>query len=241
MRNICVVTLLMLSVTVSAQWGKKKIKGNGNVVTLERSVGEYDQIASAGWFDIVLVDGKEGALTIKGEENLLEYIETKVKNGKLVIKQEQGVNLQSSRQGNGIVVTIPVEEISAVSLAGSGDVMSKTTLKTATFKATLAGSGDVDLAVATDEFKASLSGSGDMVLSGSTRYFGVSVAGSGDISAFDLEADIVEANIAGSADLKVTANQEIKARVSGSGDITYKGNPSKIDSKASGSGDISSY
>ena len=119
--------------------------------------------------------------------------------------------------------------------------MSKTTLKTTTFKATLAGSGDVDLAVATDEFKASLSGSGDMVLSGSTRYFGVSVAGSGDISAFDLEADIVEANIAGSADLKVTANQEIKARVSGSGDITYKGNPSKIDSKASGSGDISSY
>ncbi|MEM1339519.1 MAG: head GIN domain-containing protein [Bacteroidota bacterium] len=241
MRNLYLFALLLLTVTVHAQWGKNKIKGNGKVVSIERSVGEYDQIASAGWFDIVLVDGKEGTITLKGEENLLEYIETEVKDGKLVIKKEKGVNLQSSGWKNGIVVTIPVEEISAVSLAGSGDVISKTTLKSDTFRASLAGSGDVTLAVDTDEFKASLSGSGDMDISGTTRYFGVSVAGSGDIQAFDLVADIVEANVSGSADLKVTANQEIKARVSGSGDITYKGNPGKIDSKASGSGDISSY
>ncbi len=240
MRNVCIIALLSLSVTVSAQWGKK-VRGNGNVVTIERSVGEYDQIASAGWFDVVLVDGKEGTITLKGEENLLEYIKTEVKDGKLVIKKEKGVNLQSSGWKNGIEITIPVEEINAVKLSGSGDVVSKTTLKADTFKASLAGSGDVDLKVAAEEFKASLSGSGDMVLSGSARYFSVSVAGSGDIKAFDLEADVVEANVSGSADLKVTANQEIKARIAGSGDITYKGNPGKIDTKASGSGDISSY
>ena len=45
----------------------------------------------------------------------------------------------------------------------------------------------------------------------------------------------------GSADIKVTATEMIKARVSGSGDIRYKGNPKKIDTKTSGSGDISSY
>ncbi len=240
MRNVCIIALLSLSITVSAQWGKK-VRGNGNVVTIERSVGEYDQIASAGWFDVVLVDGKEGTITLKGEENLLEYIKTEVKDGKLVIKKEKGVNLQSSGWRNGIEITIPVEEINAVKLSGSGDVVSKTTLKADTFKASLAGSGDVDLKVAADEFKASLSGSGDMVLSGSARYFSVSVAGSGDIKAFDLEADVVEANVSGSADLKVTAKQEIKARIAGSGDITYKGNPGKIDTKASGSGDISSY
>ena len=240
MRNVCIIALLSLSVTVSAQWGTK-VRGNGNVVTIERSVGEYDQIASAGSFDVVLVDGKEGTISLKGEENLLEYIKTEVKDGKLVIKKEKGVNLQSSGWRNGIEITIPVEEINAVRLSGSGDVVSKTTLKADTFKASLAGSGDVDLKVAAEEFKASLSGSGDMVLSGSARNFSVSVAGSGDIKAFDLEADVVEANVSGSADLQVTANQEIKARIAGSGDITYKGNPGKIDTKASGSGDISSY
>lgn len=225
----------------SAQWGNKKIKGNGKVVTIERSVGEYESISSAGWFDVILVAGEEGSITLKGEENLLEYIETEVKGGKLTIKTEKGVYLKSSTWKGGIEITIPIEEINAVSLAGSGDVVSKTTIKTDEFKASLAGSGDVNLSVEVSEFKASLSGSGDMEFDGSASLFKVSIAGSGDIDAFGLTADYVEASVAGSADLKVTANQEIKARVAGSGDITYKGNPKKIDSKTSGSGDISSY
>jgi len=240
MKKLLTLGLITFAITANAQWGNK-IRGNGNVVTVERSVGEYDEIASAGWFDVLLVSGKEGAITLKGEENLLEYIKTEVKDGKLVIKKEKGVNLQASKWKNGIEITIPVEEISAVSLAGSGDLISKTTLKSDSLKASLAGSGDVTLSVETAEFKASLSGSGDMIFDGKTDNFVVSVAGSGDIEAFDLISDYVEANVAGSAKIKITANQGIKARVSGSGDIVYKGNPSKIDSKTSGAGDISSY
>lgn len=241
MKKILTISLALCSIIATAQWSGKKIKGNGKVVTIERSVGEYESIASAGWFDIILVEGKEGTITLKGEENLLEYIETEVKNGKLTIKKEKGVNLKSSSWKGGIEVTIPIEEVNAVSLAGSGDVISKTIIKTDTFKASLAGSGDVTLAVEANIFEASLSGSGDMKFDGSANNFKVSVAGSGDIDAFDLDADYVEASVAGSADLNVTAKEGIKARVAGSGDITYKGNPTKIDSKTSGSGDISSY
>ncbi|MET1260455.1 head GIN domain-containing protein [Flagellimonas sp. DF-77] len=240
MKKLPVLILALVTISASAQWGKR-IKGNGNVVTIERNVGSYDAIAAAGWFDVILVDGKEGQLTLKGEENLLEYIETEVKNGTLTIKKEKGVNLKSSNWKGGIIITVPVEQVNSVSLSGSGDVVSKTTLKAERFNASLAGSGDVDLSVEADYFKASLSGSGDMVFTGNAKDFVVSVAGSGDIKAFDLEAENVEANVSGSADLKVTANQAIRARVAGSGDITYKGNPGKVDSKTAGSGDISSY
>jgi len=241
MKKILTISLVFFSVMATAQWGSKKIKGNGNVVTIERSVGDYESIASAGWFDVILVSGEEGRIMLKGEENLLEYVETEVKNGKLTIKTAKGVNLRSSNWKGGIVVTIPIEEISDVSLAGSGDVISRTTIKTERFKASLAGSGDVTLSVEASDFEASLSGSGDMEFEGFATNFKVSVAGSGDIDAFGLNAEFVEANVAGSADLNVTVNQTIKARVSGSGDITYKGNPTKIDSKTSGAGDISSY
>ena len=37
--------------------------------------------------------------------------------------------------------------------------------------------------------------------------------------------------VSGSADIKVTVKGNLKARVSGSGDIHYRGNPAKIDSK----------
>jgi len=241
MKKVLTLSLVFASLVATAQWRDKKIKGNGNVVTIERSVGNYESISSSGWFNVILVDGKEGKITLKGEENLLEYIETEVKNGQLTIKKEKGVNLRSSTWKGGIEVTIPIEEIDAVSLAGSGDVICKTIIKSDRFKASLAGSGDVTLSVEANDFEASLAGSGDMEFSGSATNLNVSVAGSGDIDAFDLTADYVNASVAGSADLNVTAKEGIKARVSGAGDITYRGNPTKIDSKVSGSGDISSY
>ena len=62
MKKVLTLGLVFCTVAACAQWGKR-IKGNGNVVTIERSVGDYDQVAVAGWFDVELVDGNEGELT----------------------------------------------------------------------------------------------------------------------------------------------------------------------------------
>lgn len=239
MKKFITLALAMSAVTIShAQWWKK-VKGDGNYVTIERSVGDYDGVSLAGWFDVDLVAGKEGEITLEGESNLLDYIETEVKNGKLVIKTENNVNLRPSSWNKGIKITVPVESISSVSLSGSGDIVGKTTIKSSDFSTSVAGSGDVSLTVEAESVEASLAGSGDINLAGHARDFEVSVSGSGDIKAYELEADYVKANISGSADIRVTANESIDARVSGSGDIHYRGNPKKINTKSSGSGDIS--
>jgi hypothetical protein len=223
----------------NAQWGKK-IKGNGNVVTIERSTEDYDAISVSGWFDVILVDGEEGKLSIEGDENLLEHIKTEVKDGKLVIKVKKGYNLQPSswKKDGGIYVTVPVESVNAVSLSGSGDIVGKKTISASEFNTSMSGSGDITLDLKSKTVTASMSGSGDITLSGSTEVFEVQISGSGDIKAFELIADKVDASVSGSADIKVTANEELIARVSGSGDIHYRGDPKKIDSKTSGSGDI---
>ncbi len=239
MKNLLSLSLVVLLTTsCTAQWGNR-IRGNGNMTTIERSVGEYDGVSVSGWFDVDLVDGREGELTLRGEENLLEYLVTEVKNGKLVIKVERGYNLKPSTWKEGIRITVPVESINAVSLSGSGDIVGKTTIKSSNFKTAMSGSGDITLDIQSDSMTASMSGSGDITLSGSTGTFEASVSGSGDIKAYNLEAEIVDATVSGSADIKVTAKEKLKARVSGSGDISYRGNPQKVDTKTSGSGDIS--
>ncbi len=241
MKKIITLGLALSFVAITnAQWGKR-IKGNGNEVTIERSVGEYDAIALAGWFDVELISGTEGEITLKGESNLLEYIKTEVKGGKLVVKTQKGVNLRPSSWKSGILVVVPVESINAVSLSGSGDIMSRTTLKSDSFETRISGSGDIVLDVEANSVKASMSGSGDIKLNGTASDLDVQVSGSGDINAYGLKADYVKVQVSGSADVEVTANESISARVSGSGDISYKGNPKKIETKSSGSGDISSY
>jgi hypothetical protein len=231
-----ILALFLVGIT-NAQW--KRVKGNGKVVTIERSTGDYEKVSVSGFFDVDLVDGQEGELTLKGEENLLDHIVTEVKDGKLVIKVEKGLNLQPSNWKDGIRITVPVESISGVALSGSGDIVGKKKLKSNDFKASMSGSGDITLEVETNSLSTSMSGSGDITLRGKAGDFDVSISGSGDIKAYDLEAENVNAQVSGSADIKVTVNGMLKARVSGSGDIHYRGNPTKIDSKSSGSGDIS--
>ncbi len=240
MKKIGLLSVLLIAVNITfAQWGKK-VKGNGQVVTVERITGDYDEISVGGWFDTEIVDGEEGSVTLKGEENLLEYIITEVKDGKLVVKVKNGINLQPSSWFNGgITVSIPVEEISSLSMSGSGDLEGRTVLKARDMSARLSGSGDMDIAIEAENLDVTVSGSGDMNLEGAVQNLKVQISGSGDIHAYNLQANHVDALVSGSANIEVTAKESLRARVSGSGDIFYKGNPEKVDSKTSGSGDIS--
>ena len=239
-KSILILAVILFTANIQAQsWGDKKIKGNGKITTITRTTGNYDGISCAGSMDYILVEGEEGQLTIEGEENLLKYIITEVNDDKLVVKVENGVNLKTSLNKT-IKITIPFKDISEVSLAGSGDLWSKDTIKASNLDISLAGSGDVKLTVDATSIEGSLAGSGDLTIKGKTTNLEANIAGSGDFHGYDLQADNTEVSVAGSGDAKVVSNESLKARVSGSGDIEYKGNPSKEDTKVNGSGSISS-
>ena len=230
--------IMCVSVTNAQWWGSKKVKGNGEVTTETRSTGDYDGVKCAGSMDYVLVAGTEGKITIEAESNLMEYIVTEIKNNNLIVKVKKGYNLKPSFNKT-LKVTIPFKDISSVSLAGSGDVWNEDKIKSNSLDISLAGSGDMVLDVDANSVEGSLAGSGDMTLKGNTNDLTVKVAGSGDIDAFGLQANNTKASIAGSGDISVVSNKSLYARVSGSGDIEYKGNPDKEDTKVSGSGTIS--
>jgi hypothetical protein len=238
-KSILLIVALMFANASNAQWwGNKKIKGNGNMTTETRSTGDYDGVKCAGSMDYILVAGTEGKIKLEGESNLLEYIITEIKGNDLIIKVEKGVNLSPSWNKT-IKVTIPFKEISTVSLAGSGDLWNEDKITANDFSVSLAGSGDMTLNIEASSVKGSLAGSGDITLKGNTNNLALRLAGSGDIHAFGLQSNHTEASIAGSGDMEVVSKQSLKARVSGSGNIEYKGNPSKEDTKVSGSGTIS--
>lgn len=212
---------------------QKKIKGNGKVTTDTRTVSEFDKIGIAGSFDVILVKGNEGEITIEAEENLMEYIVTEVKKGSLKIKHKKGFSLRSTKK---MLITVGFNDLNAISLAGSGDVKSKSTIKCNEMKLSLAGSGDIAVAVDAGKVAASIAGSGDIVVSGNADTVNCSIAGSGDVSAFDLSAKTANANIAGSGDISVNASEVVNAKIAGSGNVYYKGDPEKNVKKA-GSGE----
>jgi hypothetical protein len=221
-----------------AQWGGKKVVGNGNSTSKTVNTGSYDAIHGVGSMDIHLERGAEGNITVTADDNLHKYIIIEVKDNALVLKMEKNINIRTK---NGIHIRVPFQDISEVYMVGSGDMDSKDTVKSDDLKLKVTGSGNITLDVATNTLDTKITGSGDIELKGSTTNLEVSVTGSGDFDGFDLDAQNTTATVSGSGDIKVVAKSSLKARVSGSGDIYYKGNPEKSDTKTSGSGDITSH
>jgi hypothetical protein len=235
-QTIIIVASILFVTTSYAQWGKS-IKGNGQVTTVTRNTSEYDGIKCSGSFDYILVRGTEGSIKIEGEENLLEYIITEVKNNNLIVKEKDNMNLRTS-WNKSIKITIPFKDINNLSLTGSGDVKNEDLLTSNDLDISLTGSGDIVLNIKSSNTKANVTGSGDVTLKGATNSLKASVTGSGNFNGIDLESIDTDVLVTGSGDAKVVCNGNFKARVAGSGDIQYIGNPKTEDTKVAGSGDI---
>jgi len=216
----------------------QKVTGNGKLIEKTRNVSSFSGVGVSGSFDVFLVEGNEGKIELSVEENLEPYLVTEVKNGKLKIRWKKGMNIRTNRDTK---ITVHFKKLNSVALAGSGDIISRDKIVTDRLDIAVAGSGDIKLELSAQAADAAISGSGDIELSGSATEFEAAVAGSGDIEAYDLATEKAELKISGSGTIQCKVEKEIVARISGSGDIKYKGNPRIEDIKVSGSGSIRSY
>ena len=220
----------------TAQWNKKVV-GNGNITTNNIATQSYDEVKVVGSMDVHLESGKEGNISVTADSNLQEYVIVELKDSTLVLRIENNVSLKTKK---GIHIIVPFKSISGVALSGSGDIDTKDTIKSDFLDISVKGSGDIILKIESNNVDARVNGSGDLKVSGSTANLKVKISGSGDVDAGKLSAENTQVHLVGSGDARVTASESIKARINGSGDIEYSGNPKNIDKKVMGSGTISS-
>lgn len=236
--KLSVLAIMFASTISNAQsWGNnEKIKGNGKLKSETRTTVSYDEIRVTGFFDVDLIAGTEGKIEVNAEENILEYIIIESENKMLNIYTKKGFNIQTNEK---VLIKVPFESLNKISLVGSGDINSKNVIKADNLDLKLTGSGDMNLEIDVKTSEISLAGSGDLFIKGKCDDLVEKVSGSGNIDSFNLLSKNADVAVAGSGDLKVYCTESLKARVAGSGDINYKGNPKTKDTKTAGSGNIS--
>ncbi len=218
----------------SCFFDSRKVKGNGNMTSENRTAKQAANIKIRGDINVVLSVG-ETSIKIDADENLHEFIHTDEKDGWLIIENEDNVNLVSK---NKITVYISTPTIEKISVTGSGDVKSAAKFNAddkITFSVT--GSGNLSIPVHAPAVEVSIAGSGDVTIAGETRNVEVSIAGSGNFDGEELKAEDVEVSIAGSGDAKVFADVNLSAKIMGSGNIYYKGNGA-VKTNVMGSGSV---
>lgn len=107
------------------------------------------------------------------------------------------------------------------------------------FKVTVSGSGDVVAeGLKLEECFIKNSGSGDLRLKGKTNDLTVSQNGSGDLNAYNFTAVNATISNSGSSDMSLNVVEKLQVTLNGSGDLTYRGDPQKVDVRSNGSGDV---
>jgi hypothetical protein len=214
--------------------GGKHVSGNGTMSTEQRNVTGFTGAETHGDIDIVAAQGGFN-VKVEADQNLLQYIETNVENGRLIVRFRDGISVMDYKTAK-VYVTAP--ELNAFETHGSGNISSQGKMADKNkMDIKISGSGDIQLELDCPVVKTETSGSGNITLSGEAKNVSCETTGSGDIKAGNLKAETVKISVHGSGDAEVFASESLTVEVFGSGDVHYKGEP-KISTSIHGSGSV---
>ena len=209
------------------------IRGNGIPLSETRFTRPFSEVNSSGNFIVHVSPGDYYEVVVNAESNLLPYIDTDIRNGKLNINV---AGIHSLRNTRPIEVFVVTPYLDAVRMSGTGEITTGY-FDTELFEAVISGSGLLETAVDARFAKLVISGSGFIDIFGNVRNTEMNISGSGKIFAYDLALLDCKATISGSGDMFVNATRNLDVKISGSGNLFYIGNPI-ITSAVSGSGKI---
>ena len=207
-------------------------RGNGKMITQDFNVRSFSEVELRGDYEVTLIESEKEGLEIEADENLMDEIEVEVIGDILRIESKR------IRSRKGIHINIFYNELSGLYAGGAIELNSRNPLNSRYFDLDLAGAGEITLEFEGEKLNLRLSGAGDVQLSGYTRDLEVTMSGAGGLDAFDLKAEYARIRISGVGGADIYVTRELDAKISGLGDVTYKGNPSIINKSVSGLGTI---
>ena len=228
--------VLLVSQLPAQNFWKTAIRGEGPIVKKEVSLSEFEGIKNGFSCDVIITQGSKQKVTLEGQQNILDNLELEVSGRVLKIKYDHMV-----KRAEPVKIYITMPRLTEASLSGSGSLTTTNKFSgLGDLDVSVSGSGDVSLEVDAKDINMNISGSGDISLAGSANYIDVRISGSGGVDSRDLEADGCEVSISGSGNATVYVKERLEARISGSGNVRYKGDVTKVNSRVSGSGSIRS-
>jgi len=253
--SVMVLSMLACQVVSIAPAGGGTVRGSGKVVEETRAVSGFTgvELATVGTLHVQVGDSE--SLRIEAEDNLMQYLLTEVRGGRLSIGNREGVNLQSTRP---IHYYLTVTNLDTIVISSSGDVEAPN-LQAERFSATIHSSGNLkmgDLQAGTltvsitssgnvtmgtlnaDALVVDISSSGNLkIAGGEVERQTVTISSSGEYTAQDLQSAEAEVRLSSSGSATIRVRDRLMANLSSSGDVRYAGSPT-VDVTATSSGNV---
>ncbi len=208
------------------------VKGNGNIITTERTISSFEKIHASGKVDVRFHVSKEARITVTVDSNLDKYTKIETNGNELWIGTKNG-NYSFTEY----TVDVYYPALIGISVSGSGSFSCSDEITASSFDTEVSGSGQIKGNIHCENFSSKISGSGEIFVSGDADDLSVTISGSGDFDGKNFSVKNVSARISGSGSADIKVSDHLDADISGSGNLYYSGNPT-VESEISGSGKI---
>lgn len=189
------------------------VQGSGVAVTQTRDVDPFTAVDLAGANAITIGVGGEQRVVVRADDNLVSRVTTEVREGTLVVDESGSFETVVP-----MTVEITVPSLDGVYLTGSGTIL-------------------ID-AHELGALRVGLPGAGSITGAGSAGTLDVDLTGSGDVDLGKLVARDATVVLSGSGTVLVHVTGALEADVSGTGSVTYTGDPDSVDREITGTGSV---
>ena len=205
-------TLFFLPTLIGAQ----DISFDGSVQDTEA----ITEIHASHIYRVKISYGAESTVRIEASEEIKPYMEVSLHNGKLKLGMDQRVNFgKRGLRDAEIDVYVTLANLEVLRTSGASRV-------------------DANDIRSSDRLEIDMSGASRVDISGQAPSLRLELSGAANLDGDDLIVQRLHAQVSGAARGDITAKESITARVSGAGNLRYKGSPRERDIDTSGAGSV---
>lgn len=196
----------------------QRIKASDRVEKEVRKVQSFDGIEVSSAIQIEITDGPaNNTIQIDAPDNVLQYIKSEVKNGVLVLRVENSIQLNNSS----MKVTFPHQKIRYIKASGASTVKVHPTLKVEQLKIDISGASVLKSAVMANKVIFDGSGASSVQLTGNAQDLEVDISGASNFKGQELKVANVMVECSGASTASVWAVDQLKAQASGASTVRY--------------------
>lgn len=229
MRTYIFLIALLASISLTAQHTQLLYKG------------EFTGVKCRGLASFQLLPSDSSYIEVStSDEEIPDYISI-YENGSLLSIDVTKKNADLSKLFEKVLIKIYFKELDHIVMEGAGTIETIGPVISERLTANISGTGKIDLELECDDFETTIFGTSVLTTSGTAKHAIVRIEGIGTYNGKDLKCEFVDVKIEGVGTAIVNAEYELKAHLTGVGNVQYVNEPKEKDFSIDGVGNIKKY
>jgi hypothetical protein len=230
---VAAITALLFSSCVHSTLSMG-VKGSGNITTENRTITQdFKNIEVSHGIKVIVTQTDNKSITVETDDNLQQYIITKIENGVLKIKSDKSYNATETP-----VVNVKMPIISSLSTSSGSQISSSGLLTTENINVKSSSGSEINIEVEADHIAIESQSGSSIEVRGKALKLETAASSGSDIVAKDLMTNEVISQGSSGSSTSVYPILKLDAKANSGSSITYHKTPNSISKEENSGGSV---